>query len=179
MADNDDIEDDEEDLDLDVEEGSSKKKLIIIIAAGVVVAISLTIAGTMFFLSSDEEAEQEATQEVAAEPERVRATYFPLKPPFIVNFTVEGRQRYLQVGISVMTRDRAVINTMGNNMPLLRNNLLLVISGQEFEQLQTDDGRERLKNLVLDEVQNLLLQEMGEESSGKVEKILFTSFVMQ
>lgn len=166
------------------EAGSGKKKLIILIAVGVLVVLG-SIGGTLFLLGvfdgdgSSDEASEESGEEVAAEPEIVKpasAMYFPIKPSIIVNFQTRGRQRMLQVDVTVLTREMAVFDGLQTHLPLIKNRLVLLYSGEVYEELQTDEGRELLRQKSLEAVQQIMEQEIG---STAVEQILFTNFVMQ
>lgn len=162
---------DEEQQNENEEKPKSKMLLIIIIA--VLVAILVGGGVTAFFLmSGDDGAEAEEVGDVAQAP----AIYYELKPPFVVNYTWKGRQRYVQIGVAVMTRNEAVIGAIQKHMPLVRNNLVMVFGSQEFEGLRTLEGKEMLREKALEEVQTIVSEELGEPG---VEKILFTNFVMQ
>jgi len=112
-------------------------------------------------------------QNSAAGP--AQAEYLQLDPNFLANFSVNGRQRYLQVSLAVKTRDPAAITAMQTHMPLIRNRLVMLLSGEVFEQLQTDEGRVALQRKLLDAIREILQKETGK---ADIEQVLFTSFVM-
>lgn len=152
------------------EKPKSKMMLIIIIAVLVVLLLG---GGITAFLMMGGDDEAEANAET---PTQQPAIYFDFKPPFIVNYQWQGRQRFVQVSLSVMTRKGSVVDAMQKHMPLIRNNLLMVFSAQEFEMLRTPEGKEALRQVVLEELQKILTEETGEPG---VEQVLFTNFVMQ
>lgn len=165
----------EKDLELSEEDEkpSGKKGLLLYILIGVV-AVGAGIGGTLFFLKGDS---APSAEEVTEEPVKEKAKYYALRPPFIVNFKDDkGRQRFLQIGVSVMSRESAAIDTLKTHAPLVRNNLILLFSGQSFTDLQQPEGKDKLAELTLVELQAFLQQEI--ESPG-IEKVLFTDFVMQ
>lgn len=153
------------------EKPKSKMMLIIIIAVLVVLLAGGGVAAFLM-MGSEEDADAAETQEPAQQP----AIYFDFKPPFIVNYQWNGRQRYVQVSLSVMTRKGSVVDTMQKHMPMIRNNLLMAFSAQDFEALRTPEGKETLRQVVLEELQKILMEETGEPG---VEQVLFTNFVMQ
>jgi len=104
------------------------------------------------------------------------AIYFPLKPAIIVNFQARGRQRFLQADVTLMMRDDEVVEAIETHMPMIRNALVLKFSSQTYADMQTEQGRERLRQESLEELQKIMLQEI--DKTG-IEKLLFTSFVMQ
>jgi len=164
----------------------SKKKLFIFIGLGVFL-IGLSVGGTLLavkWLSPEPEPEVVLDEEgnpidPEAEIEEVvkaPAIYYPLKPPLIVNYQARGRQRFLQAEISLMSRDSEVISAVELHMPKIRNSLILLFSGQVYEEMQTDEGKEILRHDVLTELQNIMQEEIGKTG---IEKVLFTNLVMQ
>lgn len=156
------------------EGGKSKKKLIIIIAIVVILSIGLSVGATLFFLKGDGGATQEA--EVPAVEVKKPAVYLDIKPPFVVTYDVSGRQRYMQVFVSIQSRDQSSLDLVELHMPLIRNKLIMLFSGQDFEKLQTPEGKESLRTESL----SLINEMLEKEASGTtVEQVLFTNFVMQ
>lgn len=184
MADDDQEDNQEQD---ESPKKSGKKKLILIIV-GVVLLIALSVGGTlaaMHFLAPEPPAEEaliegeEAEVDNAEEDEVViksPAIYFPLKPPIIVNFQARGRQRFLQAELTLMAREEDVIQAIELHMPTLRHNLVILFGGQVYEELQTDEGKELLRQSALLKLQEVMEKEIGKKG---IEQILFTNFVMQ
>lgn len=108
--------------------------------------------------------------------EKAPPQYLSLDPPFIVNFDDQDMLRYLQVGVSVMARDKAVIDQVTNNIPHIRNNLIMLFGSQDEATLNTTQGKETLRHKALEEIQAILQKEIGDPG---VEDVYFTSFVMQ
>jgi flagellar FliL protein len=100
----------------------------------------------------------------------------PLDPSFIVNFEDQGVLRYLQIGVTVMSRDTAVIEAVASNMPPIRNNLIMLFASQSYANLGSTEGKEKLRNQALEAIQSILLKEIGRPG---IEAIYFTNFVMQ
>ena len=73
-------------------------------------------------------------------------------------------------------RDRVVIDAVNNNMPQIRNNLILLFGNQKIELLNSNEGKEKLRAQALEQVQTILNQEIGEPG---IEAIYYTAFVMQ
>ncbi|TBU98160.1 flagellar basal body-associated protein FliL [Stutzerimonas kirkiae] len=154
--------------------GKGKGKLIIIIVIALVLAIGLSVGGTLFFLNKD--GDEQPAPAVAAEPVRQPAIYEELAPAFVVNFNHNGRQRYMQVTLSLMSRDPLALDELKVHMPLLRNRLVMLFSSQDFATLATPVGKEALRQQATASV-----QEMAQKETGKlvVEQVLFTNFVLQ
>jgi flagellar FliL protein len=122
--------------------------------------------------------EQSAAQAEDKKPSKPKqpAIYYPIKPPLIVNFDARGRQRFLQVELALMTRDSEVISALDTHISMIRSGLILLIGGQLYEELQTAEGKELLRQQCLQEIQRLMEKEIGKPG---VEQVLFTNFVMQ
>lgn len=124
---------------------------------------------------------------VAVEPV-APAVYLALKPNFTVNYDVHGRQRFLQTELTIMYRDPEVLKVLELHMPAVRNGLVLLLSSQTFDDLQTVEGKENLRAEALKIVKNILMKEQEDAAEKPVkdknklpniEQILFTNFVMQ
>ncbi|NLQ16542.1 flagellar protein [Marinomonas sp. M1K-6] len=161
---------DEDGLDLGAEEGKSRgKKKLIIIAVLLLVLISGSVA-TYFLFFSDSSADEQAA--LANKP----SIYLALEPAFTVDFMVDGRQRYVQLSMTLKSKNTDQINAVTLHMPLIRNSLVLLFSSQSFVDLQTAEGKLALKQASLDAINGILEQETGQ---GGVDGVLFTNFVMQ
>jgi flagellar FliL protein len=204
------------------ESKKKKKKLFIMIGIGVLLMV-FSIGGTLLavkLLSSDSkkdsteesvDADDEDKEEDEEDSEEVEvhaapAIYYTMEPNFTVNFSVEGRQRYLQAEITLMYRNAEVDSLLKLHMPAIRNQLVMLLSTKSFDELQNPDSREKLKVEALQAIQSILDKEIvalkqknktddedeeedeeDEENSEDAEKedplvieqVLFTRFVMQ
>src|SRR5579862_1529958 len=117
-----------------------------------------------------------ATPEAAAQS-KAAAIYYKFDPPFVVNFGGEGSTRYLQVTIEAMSRDAGILEVLKNNEPAVRNDLLMLFSGQDNATLMSADGKDKLRAATLAAIRKVL---ESEGADGKlVEAVYFTSFVIQ
>jgi flagellar FliL protein len=178
MADEDAIEDGEE----GEKKSSGKLKMIIMVVVGVLLISGLSIFVTWFMLK-DKIAEPEAMdvgeipmEEPIMTVENGEAIYHALQPAFIVNYSAGGKSRFLQVELSVLTRDPASIEVMILHNPLIRNNLLDVFSTQDIMALATADGKQKLADDLSGAIEDILIIEMGRPG---IESVLFRSFIMQ
>ncbi|HMK87077.1 MAG TPA: flagellar basal body-associated FliL family protein [Steroidobacteraceae bacterium] len=101
--------------------------------------------------------------------------FLPLDPPFVVNFEEGSAVRFLQITMEVMAHDQKVIDGVQKNLPLIRNNLLLLMSNRDFQVLMTREGKEKLRAEAVAEV-NAVQKKQG---GGDIDDLLFTSFVVQ
>lgn len=104
------------------------------------------------------------------------ARYFALDPPLVVNLSDNGAVRYLQVNVEVMARDEKVIQSVQQNVPLIRNDLVQLLSDRPPPELMSREGREKMRVEALSAVNAILDREAG---GARVESLLFTGFVVQ
>ena len=173
---------------VDAGAANKKKKLFLIIGVAVVL-IAISVGGTVValkFLSPAPVAgdtTEEKTSVVLAP-----AIYLDMTPNFTINFSVNGRQRYLQATITLLYRDPELQSLLSLHMPAIRNGLVMLLSNKNFDELQTMEGKETLRVEALAIIQGQLQKErqaLIDSGKGKgvsaatVEQVLFTNFVMQ
>jgi len=158
-------------------EGGGKKKLIIIIVA-VILVIAIAVGATIFLMTGDDSSEDSSAGDVAEVVDEVSipAQYIKMKPRFIVNFNIGTRQRFLQASIEIMTRSQGIVDAVELHNPMLRNEIVRILSDQEFNVLRTPEGRIELKTKLQDQLATVLKREADVEG---IEAVLFTDFVMQ
>jgi len=124
--------------------------------------------------SSDEAAGDEADAE--EEEPLAPPIYLPLDPPLVATFEDNSTVRFLQLTLEVMARDQDAIDAVQTHMPVIRNNLLLLMGGRTLSELTSREGKEALRAEALKAVQNVLIKNTGKPG---VEDLYFTSFVVQ
>lgn len=128
------------------------------------------VAGVLLF-------KQRSAAPVAEASRPAPALYYKLDPSFVVNFEAEQLVRFLQVTIEIMSRDPATVEFIQQHDPVVRNDLLLLLSNQEYAALATAQGKEQLRARALAAVRAVATREGGDPQ--KIEAVYFTSFVMQ
>jgi len=160
--------------DIEVVASGGKSKLMIIIIA--VVVLLLAGVGVMMFLGGDDEPASEDVAAVAT----VKQTpiYFAIDKPLIVNFSDQSKDavRYLSVKLKIMSRDQAVIDAFELHQPAIQHELLLLLFGQQYDVLMTTEGTKELQKQTLITINEVL---KAEKTTGEIESVYFTSFLMQ
>ncbi|AVO57924.1 flagellar basal body-associated protein FliL [Pseudomonas chlororaphis] len=155
--------------------GKGKLKLILLIVLALLLAIGLSVGATWYFMHSSAQSKPAETAE-AASSVKPAAIYEPMAPAFVANYTQNGRQRYMQVSITLLARNQADLDALKVHMPVIRNNLVMLFSGQSFDTLATPVGQEMLRQKATASVQEVAQKEVGKVV---VEQLLFTNFVLQ
>jgi flagellar FliL protein len=176
----------------------SQMKLVIVGAVALFIAlvgaqvavplINGMIAGGSHAAAADAEATDEAASEeeiVLAEAEveeehdeepLAPALYTALDPPFVVSFDQEGGARYLQLTLQAMARSEETIAAVKQHAPAIRNSVLFKLSGYELEVLNTQAGKEQLRQELLVAANEILAKN---DVEGSIEELYFTSLVVQ
>jgi flagellar protein FliL len=83
--------------------------------------------------------------------------------------------RFLQISMEVMAHDQKAIESVQKNIPVIRNNLLLLMSNRNYQSMMSREGKEKLRQEALTEIRAV----QKKEGSPDVDDLLFTSFVVQ
>lgn len=166
-------------MDRNKQQGAAK--IIIIVGLLVLILVGAGTGAALYLsgvLAGDDAgvAGTDGAPAAAAEPPRGPAQYLELDPAITVNIGRDGRRAVLQARVQLMARDEMILQDVRKHMPLVRNNLILLFSEQEYDALTGREGKEALQRLALDEINAILEQESAQ---GPVEALYFTSFVMQ
>lgn len=161
-------------------QGPNTTKLVMVMIIGAVILVLASMGGLFFLMKSMGllGGAGGAAQQEHVVNKNAPAIYMPLEPAFVVNFNERGRNRYLQVGVEIMARDQAAIVELEKHLPVIRNNLLLLLGSQEAEVLRSSEGKEMIRAKALEEIKRIIQVEAGKVSES-IEAVYFTSFVMQ
>ncbi|MGO3344249.1 MAG: flagellar basal body-associated FliL family protein [Marinomonas sp.] len=112
----------------------------------------------------------------ADEDPTAQPAYVELRPDFIVNYTTSSsRLRYIKTSITLQTNtlNEGVIN---DNMPLIRDALVMFLSSRTDEQVTGAQAREKTREEAAVAVNTALKKETNQEP---VKGVLFASFLTQ
>jgi len=166
-------------------EGGGKKKILILVGIAVLmlglgVGIGMFAGGMMNDSSdtagADAEVEEVEEEEQEAEPREKRHSIYVTVGKLLAAVDHEGATRYIQAEVDLVGYDKEVMDDAQHNVPALRNRLLLLFSSQNFDDVRTIPGRERLRLESLKAVNDVL--ELGPKGD-KIEDVYFTAFVIQ
>jgi flagellar FliL protein len=147
------------------EEKSKKSKLKLIIIAGLVILLAV---GGYFGYSK-----YKKSNENKAEKEKQVSIIIPLKS-FVVNlFDKRGLgKRYLKISMELEVGSEEDRTKVENNVPRLRDTVLILLSSQTLKEINTMEGKLELKNAVILRMNQIL-------GNKTVRSIYFTEFVVQ
>lgn len=174
-------------------EGKGGKGKLIIIILAVVVLLAAGGGGAAWFLLKPK-AEPTPAQLAAA---REKSMHFISLDPFVTNLqSQDGQTHYLQVKVDLKTYDPHADEEVTQMMPMIRNNILRILAGQEAEKVSSVESQDHLRTEILNTVNGLLQSRGGAPAAahageahaapaghGAAEQpiagVYFTAFVVQ
>jgi len=184
-----DEENDEAEQEKPVEKPKGILLKVILIVLVVLIGLGGSVAATLYFagvfpggeeVSSEESADEDSKKikktKSSKKEDKDPPIYMSFEAPFVVNFIDKNQIRYLQINVEVMARDQDVIDGITAHTPKIKNNLLVLFSDLDFETITSVAGKQKLRDLALEEIRKILKEEIG---NNEVEALYFTGFVMQ
>ncbi|MBZ0333958.1 flagellar basal body-associated FliL family protein [Marinobacter sp. AL4B] len=156
-------------------EKKGKMKMVITVVVITLLAIGLSVAGTLWFLKDGASSAVEDTSAEPSEPEFQPSIYSDIQKPLRTTVQAQGRQRYAQIYLSFEAKDTSALEGAEKHMPLILNQLNMLLGSTQFADLQTPEGRVALSEKMLEAVNKMLEQE-GEPA---IARVLFRNFVVQ
>jgi len=165
-------------------------KLIMVAVIIVIVLVGGAVGLTMYLVGGDPAMAQAMTddnEEVKAKPEKKMKpvkevkemeppNYAPIDPKFVVSFDDQKYARFMQFSLDIMSRDKNVIKSMEEHMPVVRSSLVLLFSDLDHDTMITREGKENLLNEITNDINNSL-RSLNEDTG--IEAAYFSTFVIQ
>jgi flagellar FliL protein len=158
----------------------SKEKLVVIVAAALLLlgggggaAWYFRHAGADAAAAehdSPKDAKKKKKKDSDAKPE-----YVPVEA-FTVNLQPENGEQYLQVQFTLQVGGAEQATLVKDNMAIVRNRVLLLLSGKKASEINTVEGKQQLAGEILAAVKTPFA-EHGEEQ--EISDVLFTEFIIQ
>ncbi len=156
----------------------SKKKLVVIAVAAVLLLGGGGGAAWYFMQGGDAAAEQDSPKESKKKKKKesdVKPEYVPVEP-FTVNLQPENGEQYLQVQFTLQVGGAEQATLIKDNMAIVRNRVLLLLSGKKASDISTVEGKQQLAA----EIQAIIKEPFEKEGDEQdVTDVLFTSFIIQ
>jgi len=104
--------------------------------------------------------------------------YVHLQPAFVLNYGTDttGRLKYIRTDVALRVVGAEAAGKVSMHQPYIRNQLVMLLSQQDEDTVGTTQGREKLRQVALDEVRALMSQLEG---APFVEDLYFQNFVAQ
>ncbi len=104
-------------------------------------------------------------------------TYYTLAPDITTNYIISGsRLGYIRLQVDLMITDSSQIINIEHHAPLIRDTIISIISQQSEQQIKSLAGREKIRQLSKQKINQLLLAETGHTA---INALLFTKYLYQ
>ncbi len=91
---------------------------------------------------------------------------------FIVNLLSENGSRYLKTTIDLEMDKQELSAELDKKKAIIRDIIIRILSSKTFEEISTIKGKERLKDEIVEKINEILVD-------GEIRNIFFTDFVIQ
>jgi len=171
----------EEQLELKPHGGKTK---LLIIGVVLLLLIGGGVGGWLLWSGGDDKAQAKGEGGGEAQSEQAQAEakaakmamYVVLPRPFVFNVAAKPRYRLVQIKVALMVRGAANEALAKLHTPLVEGAMFRVFAASNMQQLETVDGRNKLRRDALAAVRQALHEVTQQDV---VEQVLFTGFVMQ
>lgn len=102
--------------------------------------------------------------------------YIPMQPAFVTNYGGPGRLKYMKVDMTLMVEGLRSAQVVEQQRPLIRNVIVMNLARQNENNVVTASGQERIRQQILQVLQEALQRESGHPV---VTEVLFTNFIYQ
>lgn len=173
--------------------GGASTMKIVIVAVLIAVLLSGILVGAALYFYSDADSEKAANAELDAEggedgegdgedgtKKMAPPQYHSMGSKFVVSFRDKRTARFMQFSVEIMVRDKAVIEHIETHSPAVRSNLLMLFDNQQYDLMQTREGKNQLLKDIAADINATLAAIVGaDKMESKVEAAYFTEFVIQ
>ena len=154
--------------------------------------------GSWLFLGSGDEKKRSSPKVYKEESLAGPLKYLTMVPEFIVNFGPGSKVRYLQVDLQISTRNEDSLAIVNTYRPVIRNDILVILSDVKYEDLKDRAGKEALQQRLLNTINKVVVaaehtatqgeqkDANGDEHSnqdepvkGPIENVFYASFIMK
>jgi len=105
-----------------------------------------------------------------------KATTFVSLEMFTVNLLDDERERYLQLGVVLEISDGATVDAVKQRMPIIRSQILLLLSNKHSAELLGTQAKEALARDILERARRAIDSPMPDKG---IEQAHFSAFVIQ
>jgi flagellar basal body-associated protein FliL len=93
----------------------------------------------------------------------------------LIALPYRGATRHLQLTVQLVGHDQKYMKSVENDVPAIRNGLLIFFNQQQFQRVNTYEGRESLRRETLVRVNEII----GATAELRVADVYFTAYITQ
>ena len=103
-------------------------------------------------------------------------TYVPLGQAIVVNLASENRPRFMQINAQAAVSSSAGANQVQTHLPVLRHEVIMMLSGKDWQDAQDVDTREQWREKLLERLR-ARMQELTDQPM--IEALYFSDLIVQ
>lgn len=157
--------------------GGGNKLMLVVVILLVLVLLAVVGLGAYVFMSNSHKPADAAHAEETVKEEKKKKKegppVFEKLEPFVVNLA--GGSAMLQIELQAEVADAEAQAQLKAYLPKIRSAMILLLSSKTEEELQSADGKIKLKA----QVKKIMNEAMDAAETEPVENVLFTSFIIQ
>ncbi|KAE8176795.1 flagellar basal body-associated protein FliL [Photobacterium carnosum] len=112
-----------------------------------------------------------------SDPTQSNIGYYTLTPDITTNYVInDSRLGYIQLRVDLMLKNNNQLMNIKHHDPLIRDAIISIINQQSEQQIKSLTGREKIRQLSKQKINQLLLVETGHTP---VNELLFTKYLYQ
>ena len=158
------------------EKGFLSAKLMTILGFILILLIGAGFFAYITFLAPSKDKDAAVQQPINPPPEIEKAANLPGPildlDTFIVNLSGDLGRRYLKTTIKLELSSELLKKEIDLKMPEIRDNMLVLLSSKSYDDIADISGKIRLRTEIISRINNIL-------TSGEIQKVYFTEFVIQ
>ncbi|MGZ5179102.1 MAG: flagellar basal body-associated FliL family protein [Ramlibacter sp.] len=125
-------------------ESAPKKSKKLLVVAPAVLLLAGGGAGAWYFLGHKAADGDDAAEASVAKQKHEAKPLFTTLDPFTVNLQDPRGERFAQIGVTLQFEDPKVEMLVKDRMPAVRNDILMLISSKQIEDLLSMEGKQKL-----------------------------------
>lgn len=153
----------------------SRKKLWFTITLLLLIA-GMGGAGLLLMIQPSTPVSEEEAFAAAEAKRKARPPVFLALEPFVVNLRDDDGDHYLRLGVVLEGTDQEALDVAKQQLPRIRNGILLLLSAKTSPEIATMEGKQRLMDEII--VAARAPMTLPEPNKG-IESVYFSDFVIQ
>ncbi|WP_299005615.1 flagellar basal body-associated FliL family protein [uncultured Shewanella sp.] len=144
---------------------------------GAIVTSLIVVMGVLTWLIVGKPTDSPASIEDSVMDNRQQEAFYVAMPrPFLFNLPGQHRTALVEITVQLQVRGEEHDLLVRKHIPLIEDALLTTFSRSQLQSLSTQSGKEAMRQLALQHLQNTLQPVTGQKI---VDKLLFTGFIIQ
>ncbi|MGI2028085.1 flagellar basal body-associated FliL family protein [Endozoicomonas acroporae] len=115
-------------------------------------------------------------QQKSEDPDKLAVPHFMKMEPFIITLKSEARPHYLQIKLSLMSRDSEALKQLETYRPMVRNEIVRYLNTLKYVDVLKPEAPDAIRTESISRVNDLLVKEQVEVT---MDDLIITDLVIQ